>query len=128
YRIIRNDIFKADVTCLRNDSLSVKIEDLDEIMLRDEFDDTKSTIFKKNSYDYKILQNIVLKNGEVIYNKRPISERRDYYLKNLASLNETQRRLINPHFYKVDISDDLYDLKNNLINSLVKEIKEQENE
>ena len=46
------------------------------------------------------------------------------YLSNLASLNETEKRLINPHYYKVDISDELYDLKMGLINNIIKEIKE----
>ena len=38
--------------------------------------------------------------------------------------NETEKRLLNPHFYKVDISDSLYDLKMKLINSIIAEIKE----
>ncbi|MBR4805763.1 MAG: hypothetical protein IK042_04625, partial [Bacteroidales bacterium] len=35
-----------------------------------------------------------------------------------------ERRLINPHIYKVDISDELYDLKMKLINNLIREIEE----
>ena len=35
----------------------------------------------------------------------------------------SERRLINPHFYKVDISDDLYNLKMSIIDKIVKEIK-----
>ena len=34
----------------------------------------------------------------------------------------SERRLINPHYYKVDISDDLYNLKMGIINRLVQEI------
>ena len=52
-----------------------------------------------------------------------LPEKQKYYLSNLMSFNETERRLINPHFYKVDISDDLYNLKMKLINNLIKEIK-----
>ncbi|MBR3302816.1 MAG: hypothetical protein IKI67_01340, partial [Bacteroidales bacterium] len=45
-------------------------------------------------------------------------------LSNLQGFNPTERRLINPHTYKVDISDQLYDLKMGLINNLIKEIDE----
>ncbi len=127
YRIIRGGMFKADVTCLRGDAMSSAIEKREAITIRDEFDDTKVTTFQENSYEYKILQKPIIREGEVIMVNRPISERRELYLKNIASLNNTQIRLINPHYYKVDISDQLYDLKNNLINSLVKEIKESNN-
>ena len=36
----------------------------------------------------------------------------------------SERRLINPHYYKVDISDDLSAKKLEIINRLVKEINE----
>ena len=58
----------------------------------------------------------MIKDGVASPDTRSIVERRQYYLDNLACLNPTQRRLINPHYYKVDISDDLYDLKMNIIN------------
>ena len=35
----------------------------------------------------------------------------------------SERLLINPHFYKVDISDDLYNLKMSIIERLAQEIK-----
>jgi len=123
YRIIKNGMFKADVTCLREDDLSKQIFRREAITIRDEFDDTKITHFAADSYDYKILQKKIIENGELKIECKPIEERREYYLKNISSLNSTQKRLINPHFYKVDISDDLYDLKNKLINSIVEEIK-----
>ena len=63
-----------------------------------------------------------MKNGEIVYQDRSIQEKQDYYKDNLAHLDETQKRLINPHYYKCDISDALYDLKYNLIKNLVKEI------
>ena len=69
-----------------------------------------------------------MQGGETIIKFKPVQERRNYYLSNLQGLNETQKRLINPHFYKVDISDELFDLKNNLIESLVNEIKKFDEE
>ncbi|PKP47849.1 MAG: nicotinate phosphoribosyltransferase [Bacteroidetes bacterium HGW-Bacteroidetes-11] len=124
YRIIKHGMFKADVTCLRGDSMSLQIENSESFTIRDEFDDTKITFFEKSTYEFKTLQSKVMENGKNCNKIYTTQQKRDYYLSNLHSLNETQRRLINPHFYKVDISDDLYDLKNSLIDSLIKEIKE----
>ncbi|NCC46700.1 MAG: nicotinate phosphoribosyltransferase [Bacteroidia bacterium] len=129
YRISKNGFFKVDVTCLKGDSLSRQIETNQTISLRAEFDDTKSTTFPANTYQHQVLQSKVISKGEIIQDTRSLKERRDYYLENLDAFNPTQTRLINPHFYKVDISDNLYDLKNKLINSLIEEIKKlNENE
>lgn len=123
YRIMVNGHFKGDITCLRGDATSVKIEKGDDLIMRDEYDDTKITTFRAGCYTYKKLQVPVMQNGETIVKFKPIQERRNYYLSNLQGLNETQKRLINPHYYKVDISDELFDLKNGLIESLINEIK-----
>lgn len=123
YRIEKNGFFKGDVTCLRGDQLERSILSNNEITIRDEFDYSKNTTFQKDSYTAKALQVEVIKDGIIVTQKTPVAASRNYYLKNLMSFNPTERRIINPHYYKVDISDDLYDLKNNLINSLIKEIK-----
>ena len=122
YRIIQNGKFKADVTCLRGDSFTKIIEAGEELYITDEADETKYTIFPAGSYTYKVLQELAYDNGQIFEDERSIFEKRDYYRSNLASLNETQRRIINPHYYKVDISDDLYDLKMRLINRLIHQI------
>lgn len=123
YRIIQNNKFKADVTCLRGDKLSKDIEYGKTITLRDERDRFKSTTFQAGKYGFSVLQQQVMKDGVVILDDVSIQEKRNYYLENLSRLDDTEKRLVNPHFYKTDISDDLYDLKENLINNLVKEIE-----
>ena len=123
YRIIQKGYFKADVTCLRGDNLSKQIEKREAITIRDERDDTKITTFMEQTYDFKPLQTLVMKEGIKLHEEKPVQEKRNYYLSSLQSLNETEKRIINPHFYKVDISDDLFDLKEHLIDSLVKEIR-----
>ena len=123
YRLIQNGIFKADVTCLRGDSMCRAIENREEIHIRSEFDETRNKTFPKGSYSWKKLQEPVMKDGRNILQDVSLPQKREYYLSNLNSFNETERRLINPHFYKVDISDDLYDLKMRLIKNLIKEIE-----
>ena len=122
YRIIQDGKFKADVTCLRGDSFARTIENRGELYITDEADETKYTIFPAGSYTAKPLQELAFDGGRIIEDTRTIFEKRDYYKANLASFNETQTRIINPHYYKVDISDDLYDLKMRLINRLIHQI------
>ena len=122
YRIIQNGKFKADVTCLRGDSFARTIEECGELHLTDEIDETKYTTYPAGSYTWKKLQELSFDGGRIIEDRRTIFEKRDYYKANLAAFNETQIRIVNPHYYKVDISDDLYDLKMGLINRLIHQI------
>ena len=122
YRISVDGMFKADVTCLRGDSFARIIEKREELHITDENDETKYTIFPAGSYEAKPLQTLAFENGRIIEDTRGIYEKQAYYKANLAALNPTQIRLINPHYYKVDISDDLYDLKMKLINKLMHQI------
>ena len=45
-----------------------------------------------------------------------------FYEETLHHFSPSERRLINPHYYKVDISDELYNLKNEILTKLVQEI------
>lgn len=128
YRIIQNNRFKVDVTCLRNDSLSQDIENHRAITLRDERDRFKTLNFNEGKYSYRKLQEQIVKDGEIIYQDSTIQEKQAYYLDNLSHLDDSQKRLINPHYYKCDISDALYDLKNSLIDNLVREIDSLESD
>lgn len=123
YRIIRDNRFKADITCLRGDEMSRKIESGSEITIRDEFDETLTKTFAAGSYRWKALQIPMMKGGEIIYEDTTLPQKQAYYKENLSMFNETEKRLLNPHYYKVDISDGLFDLKMGLINNLIEEIK-----
>jgi len=122
YRIIKGDEFSIDVTCLANDTLSQRIEAGDAILLRDEFDDAKQTFYTAGSYSYKILQKKMVQNGGLTLPEPSIHEKRATYLESLSRLNPTERRLINPHFHKVNISDDLYTLKIKLLNDIQRQL------
>ena len=51
-------------------------------------------------------------------------EKKAFYNDTLAHFSPSERRLINPHYYKVDISDTLYDIKMSILSRLNKEISE----
>lgn len=127
YRIIQNGMSKADITCLRGDKTTIDIEQSSDLAIQNEFDETQRKKFLKGSYSYRILQKQKMKDGKICYEDLPIDKKREFYLNNLNSFNITERRLINPHRYKVDISDQLYDLKMSLVNNLIKEIDEFKN-
>ena len=131
YRIMVNDpskgeIFKVDVTCLRGDELSRKIENGEEFTVCDEFDRYKSKTFAAGEYQAFTLQKKVIENGVNIAPTYTLAEKKAFCHDALMHFSPSERRLINPHYYKVDISDDLYNLKMGIINRIVKEIKEFE--
>ena len=129
YRIMVNDpskgeIFKVDVTCLRGDELSRKIENGEEFTVCDEFDSYKSKTFEAGNYQAFVLQKKVIENGVNIAPTYTLAEKKAFCHDALMHFSPSERRLINPHYYKVDISDDLYNLKMSIINRLVQEIKD----
>ena len=86
----------------------------------------KKTIFQKDSYTYKVLTNHFIKNGQKIYDVdyfNNIEKQRDYYFYSLKTLSEEHKRLKFQHKYKVNISNDLYDLKYSLIEKINDEIE-----
>lgn len=115
YRIYQNNESKADVTCLRGDNLATAIEKGSEILLRDEYDRTKKTRYSEGTYTAEVLQQKVVENGVRVVPDNTQQQKQDRYLYELSRMNPTERRIINPHYHKVDISDDLYDLKMGLI-------------
>jgi nicotinate phosphoribosyltransferase len=81
------------------------------------------TSFKAGGYKAKPLQIKMIENGVRIVEQESLQTKKAYYNDNLSSLSPSERRLINPHYYKVDISDDLYNLKSEIIERLVKDIQ-----
>lgn len=127
YRIIKTDpdlgdVYKADVTCLRGDSIARKIEAGEAFTIFAEDDHFKHKTFEAGSYRWKILQHQVIKDGENVAVRHSLLEKKAYYDDTLAHFSPSERRLINPHYYKVDISADLYEKKISILNELNKQI------
>lgn len=122
YRIYQENESKADVTCLRSDRLACAIEEGKEIMLTDENDQTRKTTYREGSYTAEKLQHKVMEDGKRIRPDTTQQEKRERYLYELSRMNPTERRIINPHYHKVDISDDLYNLKMKLIYTIKEEL------
>ncbi|MBQ8932888.1 MAG: nicotinate phosphoribosyltransferase [Lachnospiraceae bacterium] len=88
----------------------------DDLVLFDPIETWKKTRLKGGSYIMKPLLIHVFEKGKCIYNNRPsVLELRDICRKDLDTLWEESRRLINPHQTHVDLSKPLYDLKQELL-------------
>ena len=121
---VKGEVFKVDVTCLRGDSLSRRIENGETFTVCDEYDRYKSKTFEAGTYKAMTLQHKVIENGVRCAPEYTLAEKKAYHKETLHHFSPSERRLINPHYYKVDISDDLYNLKMEIINRLVTQIRE----
>ena len=69
-----------------------------------------------SNYVVRELQVPIFKNGKLVYNEPSVKEKRDYCNKEFKTLYPEITRLSNPHEYYVDLSKELLDLKNKMIN------------
>ena len=119
-------VHKADVTCLRGDALDMVLQQGGTITVRDEYDAYKTKTFKEGDYEARPLQHQAIAKGVRVCPRHSLAQKKQFYQDNLHHFSPAERHLINPHYYKVDISDALYDVKMSIIDKLVKEIEEFE--
>ncbi len=122
YRFLQEGMNEADVTCLRGDSLSSLIESGQTITLRDEQDRFKCKTFAAGTYTARMLQQEAIRGGVRVAPVHSLPEKKAFFDQTLHQFSPSERRLINPHYYKVDISDDLYDVKTGILDRLNQEI------
>ena len=88
----------------------------DDLVLFDPIETWKKTRLKGGSYVMKPLLVHVFEKGKCIYNNRPsVLELQEICRRDLDTLWEESKRLINPHQTHVDLSKPLYDLKQDLL-------------
>ncbi len=105
---------KADLIALVHEEYS---EDR-PLKLFDPLATWKKTYLKAGSYTLKeILVPIFIK-GECVYESPSVMEIRKYCKEELDTLWDETRRLINPHDVYVDLSNELYQIKNHLLDSI----------
>ena len=90
---------------------------------RDEYDSFKYKTFEAGTYEARPLQHQAIANGKRVCPQHTLMQKKAFFKDNLHHFSPAESRLINPHYYKVDISDDLYDTKMRLIDDLVKQIQ-----
>jgi len=66
-------------------------------------------------YSMKELQVPVILGGEIVYKSPSLKEIQQYCRDDLATFWDQYKRILNPHTYKVDLSDSLWMLKNSML-------------
>ena len=112
------------MTCLRGDLTDRTISEGKTITLYDEIDRFKYKTLVEGEYTAQPLQIQVMKDGKRCVEQRSLAEKKAFYNDRLSHFSQSEKRLINPHFFKVDISDELLEAKLGIIERLVKEIEE----
>ncbi|ABR46337.1 putative nicotinate phosphoribosyltransferase [Alkaliphilus metalliredigens QYMF] len=106
------------------------------LLEEEEIDTTKPlTIFhplytwkKKTFSNYKVREMLmpIYEDGKLVYPRKTVNEIRAYVRQELSTLWPEYKRLNRPQLYKVDLSQKLWSLKHNMIQSLKKDKKDDE--
>ena len=107
-----NDRALADYICLDEEQL----DDSKPLTIFDPNATWKRTTLK--NYYAKALLHPVFVDGKCVYKKPNLNEIAAYAKQGIESLWNEYKRLSNPHVYKVDLSQKLYDTKQRLLNEI----------
>jgi nicotinate phosphoribosyltransferase len=116
YRVYEKESgkIKADLIAMVHEEYS----EANPLKLFDPLATWKKTYLKAGSYTLKeILVPIFIK-GELVYKVPSVMEIRKFCEEELNTLWDETRRLINPHDVYVDLSNELYQIKNQLLDSM----------
>ena len=127
YRIYDSEgLAYADlITLVNKDTDKVKLLNGDDLTIRDEKYEFKSSLLKNGEYSFRKITNEFVKNGVIKPEASQLNDvvsSRKYYLSSLEKVSDERKRLENPHQYKVDLSKDLLELKYNLIKKIKNQI------
>ncbi len=119
YRIYEKDTgkIKADLICLVDEEFSEN----EPLLLFDPLEPWKKTKLKPGTYTMRELLKPIFVDGECIYESPKVMDIREYCQKELSTLWDETRRLINPQKVYVDLSSKLYDIKIELLDKMSKE-------
>lgn len=116
FRIYENETgkIKADLIALADETF----DETKDMVIFDPLATWKRTKIKGGTYTMRELMTPVFKNGECVYTSPSVMEMRDLCFKELDTLWDETRRLVNPQEVYVDLSDKLYDIKKKLLQEM----------
>lgn len=103
----------ADIICMEDEVFNEN----ESLTIFDPVETWKKTTFKANTYHVRDLLIKVFDNGNLVYNMPSLDEIKEYTKEELNTMWDETKRLVNPHRYYVDLSNKLWTLKKNLIES-----------
>ncbi|WMJ85278.1 nicotinate phosphoribosyltransferase [Anaerocolumna sp. MB42-C2] len=114
-------IYDKETGKIKADLISMAYEKYSEenpLKLFDPLATWKKTYLKAGTYTLREILKPIFKDGKCIYESPSVMEIRDYCLKEQDTLWDETRRLVNPHDVYVDLSNELYQLKNQLLDNI----------
>ena len=106
-----NGKLKADVIALVGET----IDEDKELLLFDPVSTWKRTLLKPGTFTVREIPVQVFKDGKCVYESPSVMEIRDICKKELNTVWEESKRLVNPHRVHVDLSQKLWNLKQKLL-------------
>lgn len=115
YRIYEkeNGKLKADLIAMADEKFSEE----NPLMIFDPISTWKKTYLDAGEYTLRELLVPIFIDGKCVYESPKVIDIRAYCQRELATLWDETRRLVNPHKVYVDLSDELWHLKNQLIDN-----------
>jgi nicotinate phosphoribosyltransferase len=102
---------KADLVMLADEQL----DNRKDLTIFDPLATWKRMTLPAGSFTVRELLEPVFTNGKCVYPDIPVTDIRAYAVSELETLWEEHKRLVNPHIMPVDLSQRLYDLKQDMI-------------
>ena len=107
---------QADVIALRDE----KFDPSQPLTITHPVDRWKSMTFEPGRYTVKELVETVISNGECVRPRPTLKAVCEFAKSEKETFWDEYKRIDNPHIYKVDLSDKLYELKTSMIESIRK--------
>lgn len=116
YRIYEKETgkLKADLICLEEEVY----DESEDLVLFDPMEPWKKTRLKAGTYSLRLLMKQIFQKGECCYTSPKVMDIREYCQKELGTLWDETKRLVNPHQVYVDLSQKLYDTKMELLEKM----------
>ena len=105
---------KADLITLNHEEISQE----EDLLLFDPIETWKKTLMKTGTFTLRPLLTPIFLEGACVYTSPKVMEIQEYCKKELDTLWEESRRLVNPQEVYVDLSKELYELKTKLLNNV----------
>lgn len=104
---------KADLIAL----VGEKFDSNYSLLIFDPIETWKKTLLKSGTYTIRELMIPIFLDGECVYNSPKVMDIQAYCMQELDTLWDETRRLVNPHKVHVDLSNELYQIKKQLLDS-----------
>ena len=118
YRVYdANGMIKADLIALADE----KYDESEPLLLFDPVETWKKTLLEPGEYTMREIMVSVFKDGKCVYTTPEVMDIQAYCKKELSTLWDESKRLINPQEVHVDLSRPLFDIKHKLLNNYGKD-------